>query len=88
MTKLENPEDNEKTIKASIKVHNHHILTNNNVTVSRGEVGGHNGGNGGRVFKNNYKGHMDKNKGGMEAREEGVHGWGGEGEVGGKCRQL
>ena len=30
----------------------------------------------GRVFKNNYKGHMDKTKGGMEAREGDGFGWG------------
>ena len=36
----------------------------NNLTVTRGEVGGDNGGRGGRVFRNNYKGHMDKTKGG------------------------
>ena len=31
-----------------------------------------------RVFRNNYKGHMDKTKcGGVEAREGGAFGWGG-----------
>ena len=36
---------------------------------------------GGRVFRNNCKGHMDKTKGGgvLEARERGGFGWG-EGE--------
>ena len=39
---------------------------------------------GGRVFRNNYKGHMDKTKGGLwqQGREVGLAG------VGGKCRQL
>ena len=39
---------------------------------------------GGRVFRNNYKGHMDKTKGGLwqHGREVGMAG------VGGKCRQL
>ena len=31
---------------------------------------------GGRVFRNYYKGHMDKTKGEGEAREGGVFGWG------------
>ena len=43
---------------------------------------------GGRVFRSNYKGHMDKTKRGVEAREGGGLGWGGGGVVGGKCRQL
>ena len=34
-----------------------------------------------RVFRNNYKGHMDKTKGrGVEAREGGGFGWGWVGE--------
>ena len=37
------------------------IEIKNNLTVTRGEVGGDNGG---RVFRNNYKGHVDKTKGG------------------------
>ena len=42
-----------------------------------------------RVFRNNYKGHMDKTKeGGLEAMEGGGFGWGGGGVVGGRCRQL
>ena len=36
----------------------------NNLTVTREEVGGNNGGKKGRVFRNMYKGHMDKAKGG------------------------
>ena len=35
------------------------IEIKNNLRVTRGEVGGDNGG---RVFRNNYKGHMDKTK--------------------------
>ena len=31
----------------------------------------------GRVFRNYYKGHMDKTKAGVEAREGGGLGWGG-----------
>ena len=39
---------------------------------------------GGRIFRNNYKGHVEKNQGvGVEAREGGGFAWGG-----GKCRQL
>ena len=46
------------------------------------------GDNGGRVFRNNYEGHMDKTKGGIvEAREGGGFGWK-EGRVGVKCRQM
>ena len=30
------------------------------------------------VFRNNYKGHMDKTKGGVEEGEGGGFGWGGE----------
>ena len=42
---------------------------------------------GGRVFRNNYKGHMDKTKAGWkQGREGGIVGVGGSG--GGKCRQL
>ena len=34
------------------------------------------GGKGGRVFRNNYKGHMDKTKvGGVESGERGGVGW-------------
>ena len=46
------------------------------------------GGKGGRVFRNNYKGHMDKTKGGgwKQGRGWGWLGWGG--VVVGKCRQL
>ena len=40
----------------------------------------------GRVFRNNYKGHMDKTKRGVEAREGGLAGVGGSG--GGNCQQL
>ena len=40
-----------------------------------------------RVFRNNYKGHMDKIKG-VEAREVGGQSWCVGGIVGGKCRQL
>ena len=42
---------------------------------------------GGRVFRNNYKGHVDKSKGGWkQGREVVMAEW--EGMVGGKCRQL
>ena len=42
---------------------------------------------GGRVFGNNYKGHMDKAKGGgIRGGRWGWLGWGG--VVVGKCRQL
>ena len=40
------------------------------------------GGKRGRVFRNNYKGHMDKTKGGGIRRKMGMTG------VGSKCRQL
>ena len=45
------------------------------------------GGKGGRVLRN-YKGHMDKTKGGIGLRVGGGDGWGGGGVVVGKCRQL
>ena len=46
------------------------------------EVEGDNVGKGRRVFRNNYKGHMDKTKVGVEAREGGGDGWGEGGVVG------
>ena len=46
------------------------------------------GGKGERVFRNNFKTHMDKTKGGVESGEEGGNGWGWGGVVGGKGRQL
>ena len=53
----------------------------NNLIIARGEGEGTGGG---RVFRNYYKGHMDKTKeGGVEAREGGGFGLGGR-----KCRQL
>ena len=39
-------------------------------------MGGVNGGTAGRVFRKNYKGHMDKTKEGLEAGEGGWDGWG------------
>ena len=49
---------------------------------------GDNGGKRGRIFRNNYKGHMDKTKWGWkQGREVGIAGVGW-GVVGGKCRQL
>ena len=36
---------------------------------------------GGRVFRNNYKVHMDKTNEGLKAREGGGFDWGGEGVV-------
>ena len=42
------------------------IEIKNNLTVTRGEVGGDNGGKQGRVFRNNYKGHMEKTKEGWD----------------------
>ena len=49
-------------------------------------MGGVNRGKEGRVFRNNYKGHMDKTKGGGGSKG-GRWVWLG-GVVGGKCRQL
>ena len=50
-------------------------------------MGGDNRGQGGRVFRNNHKGHMDKTKAGWKlGREVGMAGV--EGVVVGKCRQL
>ena len=40
------------------------IKIKNNFTAIRGEVGGDNGGKMVKGFRNNYKGHMDKTKGG------------------------
>ena len=46
-------------------------------------MGGVNGGKGGRVLRNMYKGHMDKTKGGkIEGRKQGWVGWG---ENGNNC---
>ena len=42
----------------------------NNLTVTRGEVGENNGEKGGRVLRNNYKGHMNKTKGGRNQGRE------------------
>ena len=54
------------------------IEIKNNLTATRGEVGGDNGGEGGRVFRNSYKGHMDKTKGGGSRGVRWVWlGWGG-----------
>ena len=44
------------------------IEIKNDLTVPRGEVGRDNGGKRGSVFRNNYKGHMDKTKGGGGSR--------------------
>ena len=38
-------------------------------------MGRDNGGKGGRIFRNNYKGHMDKAKRGVESGEGGGFGW-------------
>ena len=59
------------------------ISVKNKLTVTRGEVGGDNRGEGGRVYKNSYEGHMDKNMGGGGNREGGGDGWG-DGEEWGK----
>ena len=59
------------------------------MTVTRGEVGGDDGGGKeGRDFRNSYKGHMDITKEGVESGEGGGDGWGGGGVRGGQCRQL
>ena len=49
----------------------------NKLTVTRGEMGGENGGKWVKVFRNNYKGPMDKTKGGWhQGREVGMAGVG------------
>ena len=50
------------------------IEIKNNVTVARGEWGGHSGGG---VYRSYYKGHKDKIKGEGRGGEEGGIGWGG-----------
>ena len=45
-------------------------------------------GNKRKDFRNNYKGHMDKTKWGVESGEGGEDGWDPGGVVGGKFRQL
>ena len=40
-------------------------------------MGGDNGRKRGRVFRNKYKGHMDKTKAGVESGKDGGDGWGG-----------
>ena len=47
----------------------------NRLTVTRGERGGDYRGKGGKVCRNNYKGHMDSNKVGVETGERGGEGW-------------
>ena len=42
------------------------IEIGNRLTVIRREKGGDNGGKGWSVYRNNYKGHMDNNKGGLK----------------------
>ena len=50
-------------------------------------MGGDNGGKGRRVFRNMYKGHVDKTKGGWKQRRE--MGMAGVGRVvGDECRRL
>ena len=63
------------------------IEIENRLTLTRGERGGDYRGKGQRVCRNNYKGHMDNNKGG--GNRGGRWGWVGQrGMVGGKWRQL
>ena len=58
----------------------------NNLTVTRGEVEGDKGEEGGRVFRNSYKVHIDKTKEGWnQEREVGMAGVG-KRVVRGKCR--
>ena len=52
------------------------IEIKNKLTVTRGEMGGDNEGKGGRVLRNNYKGHMDKANGSVGSGEGGGDGWG------------
>ena len=49
-------------------------------------MGGDNAGEGGRIFRNNYKGHMDKTKRGVEAGEGGGESWGRVGSGEGKMQ--
>ena len=42
------------------------IEIENRLTVTRGDRGGDNRGKGQRVYRNNFKGHMDNNKGGWK----------------------
>ena len=58
------------------------IEIKNNLTVTRGEVGGDNGRKDERVFRNNYKGHVDKTKVGRIRGER--WGWLGSGVGAGK----
>ena len=53
------------------------------MTLTRGEVGADNGGKGGSVARNMYKGHMDKAKGRIKGGK-----WGWLGGRGGEWRQL
>ena len=52
-----------------------------NLTVTAGAEGGDKEGKGGRVFSNNYKGHMGKTQAGWKQGRE-------VGTAGRKCRQL
>ena len=51
-------------------------------------MGGDNGGKGWSVCRNNYKGHMDKTKGGLESGEGGADGWGGVERLGRKAENY
>ena len=62
------------------------LLIRFHLKVTREEVGGDNGGKGGRAFRNNYKGHMDKIKVGWNQGREVEKA--GMGTVGGGGRQT
>ena len=60
----------------------------NNLTVTRGEVGGDNRGKGRKGFQEQLYRTHGQNQGGMEAGEGGGDGWVGQEVVEVKCRQL
>ena len=63
------------------------IEIKNKLTVTRGEVGGDNGGKEGMVFGNIYRGHMDKTQSGVGSRVRGGDEWGA-GSGGGKMETI
>ena len=52
------------------------IKIKNKLTVTKGKWKGIMGGKGRSLFRNMYKGHMDKAKGGVGSRVGGRDGWG------------
>ena len=59
-----------------------------NLTVTRGDVGGEDGWKEGKGYQEQLQRTHGQNQGGMESEEGRGNGWGGGVSGGGKCRQL